>query len=260
MQCRFPAVAGLFYPDNADELSSMISGFLAETKQNAIQPKAIISPHAGYIYSGSVAASAYAQLIPYADQIKTVILLGPSHRVAFRGLAVSSASSFATPLGNVEIDRKLVEEVSQLPQVHELDAAHAQEHSLEVQIPFLQKTLPHFKLVPIVVGDASVDEVAEVIEKLWGGPETLIVVSSDLSHFHNYETARRMDQETSNAIMRMDPSDIGFDDACGRLPVSGLLAVAKQKGMTADILDLCNSGDTAGDKSRVVGYGSYAFH
>lgn len=260
MQRRFPAVAGLFYPDNPDELTQMIGTFLAQPSQGAVQPKALIAPHAGYVYSGVVAASGYAQLIPYCDQITSVVLLGPSHRVPFQGLAVSSADIFVTPLGEISIDREKCNRILQLPQVKTVDAAHAQEHSLEVQLPFLQKILPEFSLVPVVVGDASPDEVADVLEVLWGGPETLIVVSSDLSHYHTYETARRLDKETSDAIVRLDPDDIGYEDACGRNSVNGLLTIARKKGMHAEILDLRNSGDTAGPRDRVVGYGAYVFH
>lgn len=254
---RAPAVAGTFYPADRRQLHTMLQSFLGEAKADGVPPKALIVPHAGYIYSGPIAASAYALLRPLRRSIRRVVLLGPSHRVAFRGLALSSAQSFSTPLGEVPLDRKTIETVSQLPFVHTLDQAHVLEHSLEVHLPFLQEVLEDFSLVPIVVGDAVPAQVAEVIDLLWGGDETLIVVSSDLSHYHDYATAKHMDRATSNAIETLRPEDIGYEDACGRLPVSGLLIAARRRGFAAKTIDLRNSGDTAGSKDSVVGYGAY---
>jgi predicted class III extradiol MEMO1 family dioxygenase len=308
-------------------------------------PKAIIVPHAGYIYSGPIAASAYARLQPARGTITRVVLLGPAHRVGFEGLALSSADYFVTPLGKIPVDRAALDRVSALPQVHRLDAAHAQEHSLEVHLPFLQEVLGDFTLVPLVVGDAGPEEVGAVIELLWGGPEsatatslsrgprlgnrsrrcstscihavvdpigesaigtslsrgprlgnrsrrcstscihavvdpigesaigtslsrgprldpigeTLIVISSDLSHYHDYATAQRLDRATSAAIEALRPQDIGYDQACGRNPVNGLLHVARARGLHARTIDLRNSGDTAGTRDQVVGYGAYVF-
>ena len=256
---RQPAVAGTFYPDDPAELREMIAAFLTQTKPEGIVPKAIIAPHAGYIYSGPIAASAYALIKPACGKIKRVVLLGPSHRVPFRGLAASSADAFATPLGDVPIDKKAVETIRDLPQVKILDAAHAMEHSLEVQLPFLQEVLGDFSLVPLAVGDASSEEVAEVLEKLWGGPETLIVISSDLSHYHDYRTAGKMDRATSEAIESLHPENIEHEQACGRIPISGLLVAAKKHGLRAQTIDLRNSGDTAGPRDEVVGYGAYTF-
>jgi AmmeMemoRadiSam system protein B len=221
--------------------------------------KALVVPHAGYVYSGPVAASAYALLASLRDRIRRVVLLGPSHRVGFEGLAASSADAFETPLGRVEIDAEAVERALLLPQVRRLDAAHAQEHSLEVQLPFLQRVLSDFRLVPLVVGDATPAEVAEVIETLWGGAETLLVVSSDLSHYLPYEQAKALDRATTQAIENLDPEAIGEDQACGRLPVQGLLLAARRHGLHARTLDLRSSGDTAGSRDAVVGYGAYAF-
>jgi AmmeMemoRadiSam system protein B len=260
---RPPAVAGTFYPDDSDALQSMVSTMLAEaTDRNQArpltQPKAIIAPHAGYIYSGPVAASVYALLEPFRDTIKRVVLLGPAHRVAFRGIATTRADGYATPLGRIEIDKAAIESLSSQPQVMQLDEAHANEHSLEVQLPFLQTVLSTgFTLVPLVVGDATSDEVASVLNQLWGGPETLIVVSTDLSHFHNYETATIQDQATSLAIETYSPQKISGADACGCRPLNGLLTVAKQKRLNIDVVDLRNSGDTAGPRDSVVGYGAY---
>ncbi len=258
---REPAVAGMFYPRPADELHETVQQFLQAVEMGeATPPKAIIAPHAGYIYSGPVAASVYARLRPLRDTITRVILLGPSHRVPLLGLASSSADSFRTPLGDIPLDRAAIEAVNALPQVHELDQAHALEHSLEVQLPFLQEVLGEFSLVPLVVGDADPEQVAEVLEQLWGGAETLIVISSDLSHYHDYTTAQRMDRATSDAIVALDPEKVAYEGACGRNPVNGLLTVARRKGLHAELVDLRNSGDTAGPRDQVVGYGAYLFH
>lgn len=255
---RPAAVAGMFYPADQHQLHAMIQGYLDKAEATGGLPKAVIAPHAGYVYSGPVAASAYARLRQGRGRVSRVVLLGPSHRVGFRGLATSSAEQFATPLGNVPIDQKANASVLALPFVHELDPAHALEHSLEVHLPFLQEVLGEFSLVPVVVGEATAEEVYAVLEALWGGDETLIVISSDLSHYHDYATARRMDAATSQAIEDLRGEDIGFEDACGRLPVKGLLLAAKRRGMDVKTLDLRNSGDTAGGKDQVVGYGAYA--
>lgn len=257
---RPPAVAGMFYPADATELQSQIDTFLRAAAPAGAPPKAVIVPHAGYIYSGPIAASAYARLKPLRDTVNRVVLLGPSHRVAFLGLAASSADAFRTPLGDIPLDSAALDSLRDLPQVRVLDQAHAQEHSLEVQLPFLQTVLRDFKLVPLVVGDATYAEVAEVLEKLWGGPETLIVISSDLSHYHDYATARRMDKTTSQAIEILQPERIDYEDACGRTPVGGLLTAARAHGLHAEVVDLRNSGDTAGPRDQVVGYGAYVLH
>ncbi|MDH3948578.1 MAG: AmmeMemoRadiSam system protein B [Gammaproteobacteria bacterium] len=258
---RQPAVAGMFYPADKTELHQSVDTYIQDALRTQPQqeeaPKAIIVPHAGYIYSGPVAASAYARLLTARDLIHRVVLLGPSHRVPFRGLASSGATHFVTPLGQIPLDRELIEKLEQFQQVTQLDQAHALEHSLEVHLPFLQEVLANFSLVPLVVGDTRPQDVAEVLEAAWGGPETLIVISSDLSHYHDYETARQMDQATSRAIEALEPEAIQFDDACGRNPVNGLLELARRKGLHAKTVDLRNSGDTAGPRDQVVGYGAY---
>lgn len=258
---RTPAVAGLFYPADAAELQTQVRGFLDQVEPPAEPPpKAIIVPHAGYIYSGPIAASAYARLRAARDMIHRVVLLGPSHRVGFRGIAVSGMEAFATPLGRIAVDQAAVEQLRKLPEVGYLEQAHAQEHSLEVHLPFLQEVLGSFKLVPLVVGEARPTEVGAVLEALWGGPETLIVISSDLSHYHDYATARLLDDTTSKAIEALRFEDIGYEQACGRNPVNGLLWVARRKGLHGETIDLRNSGDTAGSRDQVVGYGAYVFH
>ena len=258
-QIREPAMAGQFYPDDPVLLQQQIDQYLAAESTTSGSPKALIVPHAGYIYSGSIAASAYAQLASAHNIIKRVILLGPAHRVGFNGLAASSAQYFATPLGVIPIDNASLDSILMLPQVHVRDDAHKDEHSLEVQLPFLQTVLNNFKLVPLVVGDASYEEVAEVLEILWGKDETLIVISSDLSHYHDYKTAQSLDTATSHAIEQLQPGDIQHEQACGRTPINGLLIAARRHHLNAATLDLRNSGDTAGTKDRVVGYGAYAF-
>lgn len=258
---RTPAVAGTFYPATAHELQNMVQGFLTKVKtKNVPVPKAIIVPHAGYVYSGPIAASVYARLAPARDTITKVVLLGPSHRVPLSGLAASSMQQFATPLGNVTLDQPAIDAVLGLSQVTIQDQAHAYEHSLEVQLPFLQEVLADFTLIPLVVGDETPEQIGQVIEKLWGGPETLIVISSDLSHFLNYPTAQKMDKLTSTAIEKLRLEDIYSEQACGRNPINGLLHVARTKGMQAQTIDLRNSGDTAGSKDQVVGYGAYVFN
>ncbi|MDZ7663282.1 AmmeMemoRadiSam system protein B [Thiohalophilus sp.] len=257
---RQPAVAGMFYPAEPARLRSMLEEYLqqARTKLDTEQPvpRAIIAPHAGYVYSGPVAASAYARIQPAHARFKRVLLLGPSHRVAVRGLATSSASHFLTPFGQIPLDRAAIERLETLPQVTCADQAHAMEHSLEVQLPFLQIVLDEFVLVPLVVGDADPHEVDEVIEQFWDD-QTLIVISSDLSHYHDYATAQRLDSATSKAIESLQPDAIGYGDACGRNPVNGLLQFAREHGLHATMVDLRNSGDTAGPRDQVVGYGAY---
>ena len=256
---RPAAVADMFYTGNPAQLRAEVDGMLAEASVTTATPKAIIVPHAGYIYSGPIAASAYAQLIPAKDKIRRVILLGPCHRVALSGLATSSADYFETPLGSIAIERELSDQLLQFPQVQEFDQTHAQEHSLEVQLPFLQEVLNDFTLLPLVVGDASSNDVHEVLEAVWGGDETLIVISSDLSHYHDYNTAQQMDSATCKAIENLDGEHIHYDQACGRNPVLGLLLSARKHHLKVTTLDLRNSGDTAGSKDQVVGYGAWAF-
>jgi len=259
---RPAAVADMFYPAHAKTLARDLEGMLHEADRSDAAsgplPKAVIVPHAGYVYSGPIAASAYARLRSGRGVISRVVLLGPVHRVPVRGLALPGAEVFATPLGLVPVDADAVQLIRRLPQVVESKAAHALEHSLEVQLPFLQTVLGSFKLVPLAVGDASPGEVAEVLDLLWGGPETLIVVSSDLSHYLPYPVARQVDAETARLILDLSV-EIRHDQACGGTPVNGLLLAARHHGLSPQLLDLRNSGDTAGDKGRVVGYAAFAF-
>ena len=257
---RPAAVAGSFYPGDSAALARDIAGYLSGASPGArTPPKAIIAPHAGYRYSGAIAGRVYARLAPLAGAIRRVVLLGPAHRVYVRGVAIPSATAFASPLGEVRLDEQAIATLRELPYVAVSDHAHALEHSLEVHLPFLQAVLGDFALVPIVVGEATPAEVCRILETLWGGPETLVVVSSDLSHYLPYEAARQRDRATAEAILGLDPSLVP-EEACGAAPINGLLAFARTHGLEAEGIDLRNSGDTAGPRDRVVGYGAFAFH
>jgi hypothetical protein len=256
---REPAVAGIFYPADADELRATVQALIKRVEpRREPAPKALIVPHAGYVYSGPVAATAYVGLLPYRDRYKRVILLGPSHRVAIRNLASSGADVFRTPLGDIPLDTEAIAQLDEST-TRVSDAAHEFEHSLEVHLPFLQCTLGPFSLVPLVVGQAAPETVAQVIDTLWGGEETLIVVSSDLSHYLDYDEACRRDLRTCEAIENLAADRIRYDDACGATPVRGLLIEARRRALDITKLDLRNSGDTAGKKDQVVGYGAWMF-
>ncbi len=256
---RPAAVAGLFYPGDAGQLEAAVTGLLDGPAPAGRAPKALIVPHAGYVYSGATAARAYRAVASGAAAITRVVLLGPSHREWFAGLAVPLAQAFATPLGLAPVDEAAVARIAELPSVILSDAAHAREHSLEVQLPFLQRLLPNAQIVPVLVGEATAAAVESVIDALWGGPETLIVVSSDLSHYHSYDEARALDAATAAAVLESRP-ELTAADACGGVAVNGLLRAARRHGLRARLLDLCNSGDTAGDRARVVGYGAFGFY
>jgi len=255
---RPPAVAGSFYPANPDRLRRDVAGLMAAVPARpAPAPKALIAPHAGYVYSGPVAAQAFAALRDCASAPARVVVIGPAHYVRLSGIAVPTASAFDTPLGRVPVDRAALAAIADLPGVRAADAPHAPEHALEVELPFLQTVLGSFSLVPLVVGDAEPHEVGEVLGRLWD--QALIVVSSDLSHYLAYDAARRRDAATAAAIERRDWAALGANDACGFLAVAGLLQQAERRGLPVQRLALCNSGDTAGPRDRVVGYGAWAF-
>lgn len=260
-----PAVAGLFYTSDPVQLSAEVRGYIAEARGQVAQgvevrPRALIAPHAGYPYSGAIAGSAYAALERTANQIDRVLMLGPAHRVPVRGLAASSATAFCTPLGRVPVDQA---EVARLldthPEIHRLDIAFQTEHCIEVQLPFLQVLLKDFSLVPLLVGRASPDQIADILAPHWDRDATLIVISSDLSHYLDYATAQSLDRQTSDAICSLHPERIQPEQACGRDAIAGLLRLASARGAQGRVLDLRNSGDTAGPRDRVVGYGAYVF-
>ena len=260
MTTRPPAVAGLFYDRDPDRLRRQASNLLADAAASpGIVPKALIAPHAGYIYSGAVAAAAFATLRDGAEAITNVVLIGPAHYVHVRGIAAPTVDSFATPLGRVPLDSAALKSIANLQFVVAAHAPHAPEHALEVELPFLQSVLASFRIVPLVVGDATPAQVADVLRRLWGGPETLIVASSDLSHYHSYETARRLDAATAASIENGEWARLGPNEACGCLAVAGLLMETERRGLKARRLALCNSGDTAGSRDRVVGYGAWMF-
>jgi AmmeMemoRadiSam system protein B len=298
IRVRPAAVAGLFYPDDPVALRSTVESLLAERSRRLAQdtmgakdsngtaarpvtgapstptaagaapgapasarrrpPKAVIAPHAGYSYSGPIAASAFAALSGAAADIRRVVLLGPSHRVPLRGLGLPGVERFATPLGEVPLDLEAAAAVERLPQVAVRPDAHLAEHSLEVELPFLQVVLGSFELLPLVAGDAGGDEVAEVLEQVWGGDDTVLVVSSDLSHYLPAAAAERADRETAAQILAL-AGPLTSLQACGAVPINGLLVAARRQGLVAHQLDLRHSGDTSGDRSRVVGYGAWAF-
>jgi len=258
---RPAAMAGTFYPGDAPGLAAEIAAYLAEANPaaGAHAPKAVIAPHAGYMYSGPIAASAYARLAPLRGKVERVVLAGPAHRVFVRGAAVPDADGFDSPLGAVRLDRELLDRLARLPFVEVSERAHAFEHSLEVHLPFLQSVLGDFKLAPVVVGGATPAQMAQLLEAAWGGSETLVVVSSDLSHYHPYDVARTLDRRTAERILKLDPA-LEPEEACGAAPINGLLELARRRGLAPELLDLRNSGDTAGGRDRVVGYAAFAFH
>ena len=256
---RPAAVAGFFYPGDPAALAAEVRSYLAAaTPARTTVPKAIIAPHAGYVYSGPIAASVYARLAPLAGRVRRVVLAGPAHRVHVEGAAIPSVNAFGSPLGAVPLDRGALAHLAKLPFVEVSDRAHAQEHSVEVHLPFLQSVLGEFSLVPVVVGDASPEEMASLFDAVWGGAETLVVVSSDLSHYLPYREAQDRDARTARAIVALDARLVA-EEACGAAPINGLLRTARGRALDAELVDLRNSGDTAGDRARVVGYGAFAF-
>ncbi|MBQ0806659.1 MAG: AmmeMemoRadiSam system protein B [Porticoccus sp.] len=273
MLSREPAVAGMFYPDNPKTLQEQVDSFLSTTNEPTLIPKALIVPHAGYIYSGAIAASAYQLLKPIAHRLSRVVLLGPSHHVPLSGLAAPSATTFCTPLGDIPVDQNGIAALLKLSLINIKDEAHQFEHSLEVQLPFLQRIMNDFQLLPLVVGNAKPDQVAEVLRCAWGGDETLVVISSDLSHYHPYQEAQRLDQETTAMIEQLDGRITG-SQACGCNAINGLLRLANNERMSIKTIDLKNSWDaitssyTNGssvtknteNRDRVVGYGAYAIY
>ena len=254
-----PDCVGKFFPAEPSELRAKIDQLLRATSAPPAAPKAIIAPHAGYDYSGPVAASAYASLAGCAERIRQVILLGTCHFVHQGGLLTTSADAIDTPLGEVPVDRPAVERAEQLPQVSVHDEAHRLDHSLAVQLPLLVRTLGDFRVVPFLVTNCEAEDVAELLELLWNGESTLIVVSSDLSHDLSYDDARRRDRHTAEAILQGNAEAVGCYDACGYKAIAGLLLAAQRHALRARQLDLRNSGDVVGRRNRVVGYGAFAF-
>jgi MEMO1 family protein len=256
---RFPAVAGTFYPASRAELDALVTTLLAEAHEagETRRPKALIVPHAGYVYSGPVAASGFARLARHGANVERIVLIGPAHRVPVDGLAEPGVSHMRTPLGDVAVD---VDALRALPEIRPNGAAHAREHSLEVQLPFLQKVASRAKVVPLVAGDAEPEDVARIIERCWGGSETVIVISSDLSHYLRYDDARAADRHTADRVLALDPHPLGGADACGSTGINGVLLAARARRLDVELVDLRNSGDTAGSRHEVVGYGAFAFY
>lgn len=261
LRLRPPAVAGTFYPADPDGLRAAVEDAFRDGvpgPEGAVVPRALVVPHAGYIYSGPVAASAYARLVPARDRIRRVVLLGPSHYVPLDGMAVAGVDALDGPLGPVPVDTEARRVVRSLAQVRVDDAPHAPEHSLEVQIPFLQLVLDRFAVLPVAVGRCRPEAVADLLEALWDGPETVVVVSTDLSHYHPYEVARERDRRTASAVVGGRPEGVADDGACGAHALRGLLELVRRRRLAVEELDLRNSGDTAGGRDRVVGYGAFA--
>ena len=258
-EVRPPAVAGLFYPGQGAELRSAVDALLVSATTDTADGtlKLLVVPHAGYAYSGRIAAAAYSLLAARRHAIRRVVLLGPTHRVAVRGIAIPSVEAFATPLGLVPVDRATVGHLAGLAGVLVSDAAHATEHSLEVQLPFLQTVLDDFTLVPLAVGNVADADVTRVLEELWDGDETVVIISSDLSHYHSYRSAQVSDRGAVDRILAL-ASGLNHDQACGATPINGALAIARARGLRPRLLAMCNSGDTSGDRDRVVGYCSIA--
>lgn len=257
---RHAAVSGSFYPTSAVELRSTVEVLVDEATGCVLDaPKALIAPHAGYVYSGPVAASAYATLFARPRRVERVVVVGPAHYVPVEGIATTHACAFTTPLGDILVDSDGVAALEEIPCVHQNETAHAPEHSVEVHLPFLQVVLGDVRIVPLLVGHANVDDVARVLAAAWGGDDTLVVVSSDLSHYRDLETARRLDANTTRAIERLDPEAIGEDDACGACPIRALLKVARERSLHAVTRDVRTSGDIVGPREEVVGYGAYVF-
>ncbi|MBW3614608.1 MAG: AmmeMemoRadiSam system protein B [Actinobacteria bacterium] len=257
---RPPAVAGMFYPADPAALQAAVTAALegAGGPPPGTAPKAVIAPHAGYVFSGPVAASAYARVQPLRGQVERVVLMGPAHTIALDSIAASGADAFATPLGLVPVDTEARDRLVAAGKVVVSDRAHAAEHSLEVHLPFIQLTLGDVAIVPLVVGQVAASRVADALEEVWGGPETLVVVSSDLSHYHDHRSAQTLDRRTAAAIVSKDAEALGSGDACGVFPVRGLLVAARRRGLDVELIDLRTSADTAGDPDRVVGYGAFA--
>ncbi len=256
---RFPAVAGTFYPASRTELDALVTSMLATARPDARgrSPKALVVPHAGYVYSGPIAASAFAKVGAHGDRIQRVVLVGPAHRVRVDGLVSPGVSHLRTPLGDVLVD---LEALRAVPEIAPNAAVHAREHSLEVELPFLQKVAPSAKVVPIAVGAADPMAVARVLESLWGGSETLVVISSDLSHYLPYEEARAVDRRTADRVLALDVRPLAGEEACGSTGINGMLVAARGRRLDVELADLRNSGDTAGSRHEVVGYGAFAFY
>lgn len=265
---RLAAIAGAFYPEDRQALSDMVGKYLLTANDLRLKthiptgqtaPKALIVPHAGYVYSGTAAARAYVEWAPVRTRINRVVLIGPAHRVAFKGIATTRADYWSTPLGPVAIDRETLKPLVDTGDVLIHDQAHDHEHCLEIHLPFLQRLIPSFQILPFLAGQSDGQQVARLLEKVWGGPETAILISSDLSHYLSYEAARALDEKTAKNIEAFKAENIEREHACGRIPISGLLACAKHRDMTIQRLALLNSGDTCGPKDRVVGYGAWRF-
>jgi AmmeMemoRadiSam system protein B len=252
-------VAGRFYPAAPERLAADVDRYLSEGLGEAVRAHAVVAPHAGYVYSGPVAGSAYRAVAARASTVDRVVLLGPAHFVWVAGLAMPSSAAFDTPLGRLPVDddaRGAALAASGSVVVD--DEAHRPEHSLEVQLPFLQRCVGAVPVLPLLVGQAAPEVVADLLDLWWDDPRTVVVVSTDLSHYEDYATARRRDARTAELVVGVRPGDLADRDACGAYALRGLLTQSGRRGAQVRLLDLRSSGDTAGPRDRVVGYGAFA--
>jgi len=261
---RQASVAGSFYPKNPAQLKKTLTNLFNANEDLNIDfqtpVKAIIAPHAGYIYSGPIAAKAYSLVSTCIKGKNKITIIGPSHFVPFNGIALSTAEFFETPLGKIKVDHHAYELINRIPEVIYLDEAHAREHSIEVHLPFIQYLKKDVRIIPLAVGQTSYQKVAKVLEKFCEEKDNLIIISSDLSHYHAYGYAQKYDLQTALKIENYKCSQLGPNEACGYLAIAGLLKMAKDRKYKIKRIDLCNSGDTSGSKDTVVGYGSWFFH
>ena len=255
---REAAVAGIFYPADVYQLKNDINGYLQHiTDNNSGKPKILITPHAGYKYSAQVAASAFAKLRPFKDKIKKVFLLGPSHRVYVNGVALPKEKSFKTPLGIIKVDSDIVEQISKTKPFKFKSTAHKNEHSLEVSLPFLQVVLGNFEIIPMLYGEANPHEIAQTIQPYLERDDSILIVSADLSHYLDYSTAKKVDEQTANNIK--EGKTVDHHQSCGATAINTALIMAQNFGLVPQMLNMANSGDVIGDKDSVVGYGAWSF-
>ncbi len=253
------AVAGMFYPGNPAQLAAGVDGSLAKAAPPRLSPKAVIAPHAGHVYSGDIAGAAYRLLAQRKGEIKRVVLLGPNHRMPVRGIALSPAEAWETPFGPLPVDRTARDSLARQPGFAVTPMPFVNEHSLEVHLPFIHRVLGKVEILPMLVGETTTEQASRTLDALWGGPETAIIISSDLSHYHDYETCRTKDEETASGIERLQQDICVGDRACGFHSIKGLIDQAQRRDLRVTALDVRNSGDTHGPRDRVVGYGSFAF-
>ncbi len=250
-------VAGQFYPKERAQLIEMIENFSSSEREIIYKPKAIIVPHAGFIYSGDIAAKAYKALIPLVDNYKKIILLSPAHRKSVTGVAYHNARKFACPIGDIPVNAELLSILKTNDSVYNDDEAFNFEHGLETHFPFISYIFRDISFLPLIVGNIDTQKLSDIFNLFWQADDILFIISSDLSHFHNYEICKTLDHETTQHIINLNYEKINHDAACGYYPLCGALKLAKDNNQKCYLLSLKNSGDSIGDKDSVVGYGSF---